>query len=442
MSFKKLSKNTYVVSNAKIATDVIVTFGDASYSDTTSSRVGGIGDHVAWGEKDRILHELHELASDSPNKWRLLKTRRDFIIGLGLQVLTRSVKNGKEVFELLDDTETQAIEDWLDDSGYSKALRAKAIDYCYSGRYFLKIVLGLDLKVAKVERIDVFHCRPAKMEEGQTRITKYLLNGNFGTKHFRKADNIELPAFDPENPAAYAVSVLDVRDVFPGQVFHPFSEWWGTKRWTKVTNKIPTFHDNGLDNGYNIKYHISFPDDYFVREEYEEGMDETKLKEQVLEEMGNALAGVENAEKVLITYHRLLADARFAESGVKITPLDNKMSDDAYTNLFNTANVAQASGHGVLPSLAGIDTGGKLGGSGKELEAAANYQQGFLTFADRELLVEDLYYIKKIMGWNRNKFFKFQNIQLYNFDVTPAGASQNPNNKSQTSKDEKDDDTN
>lgn len=440
MSLRRLSKNTYVVSNAKIATGVAVTFGgDASYSDQTGSRSGGVGEHVAWGEKDRKLHELHELVSASPNKWRLIKTRRDFILGGGLQVRTRMVENGEEVFKLIDDAETQLIEDWLDASGYNKILKAKTMDYCYSGRYFLKIVLGLDLKPENIERVDVFHCRPAKMEEGDSRIKKYILNGNFGTKHFKKADNVELPAFDPENPTAYAVSILDVRESFPGQVYHSFMEWWGTEGWTKVANKIPLFHESGLENGYNIKYHISFPDDYFVREEYEEGMDEEKLKEQVLGEMGDALAGVENADKVLITYHRLLADARFAESGVKITPLENKMSDDAYTAVFNVANIAQASGHGVLPVTAGIDTGSKLGGSGKELEAAANYQQGFMTFADRALLLEDLYHIKKMMGWSRNKHFVFKDIRLYTFDVTPSAAAENPNSKSsQTSKNEDD----
>lgn len=442
MSIKKLTKNTYVVSNKKIATGVAITFGgDASFSDSRTGSTGGTKKHVPWGKGGKKLHELHELVSASPNKWRLLKTRRDFILGGGLQVRTRVIENGEEVFKLIDDPETQQIEDWLDNSGYNKMLKAKAMDFCYSGRYFLKIVLGLDKKPETIERIDIFHCLPMEMEEGESRVSSYELNGNFGTKNYKKSESIFLPAFDPENPTAFAVSILDIKESFPGQIYHSFSEWWGTEDWTRVANKIPLFHDNGLENGYNLKYHISFPDDYFVRDEYAEGMNEEKLKEQVLEEMGDALAGVENAEKVLITYHRLLADARYAESGVKITPLPNPMSDDAYTTLFNTANVAQASGHGVLPVTAGIDTGGKLGGSGKELEAAANYQQGFLTFADRALLVEDLYIIKKMMGWNRNKFFVFKDIKLYTYDVTPSGAAENPNNKSsQKPKDEKDDD--
>lgn len=201
----------------------------------------------------------------------------------------------------------------------------------------------------------------------------------------------------------------------------------GNKNWTGVSSKVPKFHNSGLDNGYNLKYHFSIPDDYFRKDEYtEEEVDEETLKSQILSEMAASLAGTDNVDKAFFTFHKVMAD-RGMVSEVKITPLDNKMSDTAYTELFNTANVAQASGHGVLPSLAGIDTGSKLGGSGKELEAAANYQQGFLTWSDRELLLTIPRIVQKLMNWDRNKQFVFRNISLYTYDVTPKNTTQNQN---------------
>lgn len=418
----RISKSTYVLTNAKIDTSIEVVFGDASYSDQRGSRYGSVGDHVAWGEKDATLFRLHKLASSSPNKWALMKTRRDFLLGLGLQVVTRVVKDGKMVFEVQDDEETMRIYDWLEMANYNKLLKKKAMDFIFSGRFFIKVVNLLDGGV-KLQSIDVFHCRPMKKDLGQAEISQYVLNGNFGNKYFRKTDNVYLPAFDKENPKKYAVSILDVKDEWTGMVYNTFAEWWGTEFWTDVANDIPQFHKSGLKNGYNIKYHLSIPDDYFLKEEYPEGKNEELYKQDVLKEMADALGGVENADKTLVTYHKVLSEGRFAESGVKITALKNEMSDDAYTKLFNTANLVQATGHRLLPSLAGIDTGGKLGGSGKELEVSANYQMNFLTFSDRELLIEDLMYVKKIMGWS--KFFRFENIEMYNFDTTPKGSDQN-----------------
>ncbi|RAI76010.1 hypothetical protein HMF3257_20840 [Spirosoma telluris] len=192
-----------------------------------------------------------------------------------------------------------------------------------------------------------------------------------------------------------------------------------------MANKIPKFHDSGLDNGYNLKYHISIPDDYFDREDQTEEEKEA-LKAQVLQQMGETLAGIENTDKALVTFHKVDINGKEI-SGIKIESLTNKMSDDAYTSLFNTANIAQASGHGVLPVSAGIDTGGKLGGSGKELEAAANYQQNFLTYVDRFILLTPLRIVKAINGWEADMEFDVRNIQLYNYDVTPTSSGSNPN---------------
>jgi hypothetical protein len=429
---KKIANDVYVITNKKIDTSVLVQFGvtDASYSDQSSRRIKVKGDHIAWGPKDSVLLKFHKIATESPNKWRLLKTRRDFIIGAGIDVVTREFINGQKEFNIKSDPETQKIYQWLEDSDYSKLTRAKALDYCFCGRYFIKIILELDGSV-KLERVDVFHCRPAKMDPADSEIKSYIINGNFGTSYYRRVDDVELPAFDKKNPTKYAVSILDVKEDLPGQVYNPFSEWWGTEAWADVANEIPKFHKSGLKNGYNVKYHISIPDDYFSKEEYEPGEDEKTLRERVLNEMGDALSGVENADKTLVTYHKVLGEGRYAESGVKITALKNEMSDDAYTKLFETANKVSASGHGVSPVLAGVDTGGKLGGSGKELEASANYHQGFLTSSDRALMFEDIMQVKKILGWSSDKFFKFENIELYNYDVTPTAASTNPNQPNQ-----------
>lgn len=426
MSVERLSKNVYVV-RGKVA-DVGVTFGtahDISYDGIKSGINTGKTRHVPLGRRDETLLKFHELASKSPNKWPLLKTKRDFLLAKGIEIRTRAVENGERVYNLVDDPETRKIEEFLDEIGYHQTLRVKAMDFCFSSRYYIKMVLGKDGKVASFERVDTFHCRPNMMTDTESRITSYSLNCNFGTKRWRESDNIELPAYDPKNPRRFPICIIDIKDEYPGQPYHSIGEWWGTEDWTRVTNKIPIFHDSGLENGYNIKYHISVPDDYFKKDEYPEGMDEEKLRKEVLDNIGDTLAGIENVDKTLFTFHRVLSEGRYAESGIKIVALPNPMSDDAYTKLFITANTVQASGHRLLPPMAGIDTGGKLGGSGKELEVAANFQQGFLTFNDRQLLVADFEILRKIMGWNRNKVAVFEDIRLYTYDVTPAASTDN-----------------
>jgi hypothetical protein len=422
----KVSDRLYIVRGTKASGDIGVNFEqsyDAGYAGSETSNV--MDKHIPIGKGDRLLHDLHKLASDNPTKWALLKTKRDFIMGQGVQVKTKERKNGKDDFVLQNDPETIQIEDFLEDIEYHENLLKKAIDYVFTGRYYILLKLNLSGKVESYERIDTFFCRPIQMQKGESKIMKYALNPNFGTRRFRPDESIPVPAYDSTNPTAYPLCIIDVKETYPGQIYHPFGEWWGTKESTEVSNKIPKFHNSGLDNGYNIKYHISIPDDYFKKDVYPDGMDEEKLKQTVLDEIGDSLSGIENVDKVIYTFHKVFTEGRFGESGIKITPMENPMSDDAYTKLLDSMNKVQASGHRVLPALAGIDTGGKLGGSGKELEAAANFQQGFLTHADRFLLTKDFYIIKKIMGWDRDKHLKFEDIRLYTFDVTPAGAVEN-----------------
>ncbi|MCP9765129.1 hypothetical protein [Lacihabitans soyangensis] len=425
----RLTESVYVV-RGKVA-DVGVQFGagaDIGYNGISKAKADK-ADHVPIGNKDEIMHELHLLVSESANKWSLIRTKRDLMIGKGVEVRTRKIEAGEEVFVLDEEPETIAIEDFLESIQYKRNLRARAIDLVWGGRYYVKMTLAPNAKVERFERVDTFHCRPYRMLDGESEVTRYALNPNFGTKRWKKEENVELPAFDPMNPTAYPVCIIDVKDIYPGQVYHPIGEWWGTKDSTKVTNKIPKFHDSGLDNGYNIKYHITVPDDYFKKEAYEDGYDEERLKQETLDQIGDSLAGIENVDKVLYTFNKVFTDGKFYESGIKITPLPNPMSDDAYMKVLTSMTQISTSGHRLLPSMVGVDTGNGLGTSGKELEATANFQQGFLTYSDRELLLEDFQILKKIMGWSRNKVLVFKDIKLYTFDVTPAGSESNPTTK-------------
>ncbi|MBO9638780.1 MAG: hypothetical protein J7576_11455 [Siphonobacter aquaeclarae] len=403
----------------------LVTFGtgDAAYSESAGGGSGSRGEHVQWGPKDEQLAKMHRLASESPNKWRLIKTRRDFLAGLGVYV--HKGEKSTEVGFPFKPVEDLAFEAWREETNFDLEFVTMCLQYAFSGQAFVKLTLGTGKKLEAVETVDAFKIRIQKPKPGDTEIAGFVFNANFGTKAYKAADNEFIPAFDRKNPTANPVCILHLKDNLPGQDYYAFADWWSTEEWTRVANKVPKFHSSGLDNGYNIKYHISIPDDYFNREGL--GKDEQDvLKDETLQAMADTFAGVDNADKVLVTFHQNELIGGKAMPGVRITPLDNKMSDDAYTTLFNTANVAQASGHGVLPALAGIDTGGKLGGSGKELEAAANYQQGFLTYVDRLILLEVVRVAKRLNGWDAALKFDIRNISLYTYDVTPGGSASNP----------------
>lgn len=434
----KVNRSIYILQGKNGAVVEFTNVADTAYGTGGGAGSGGKrGEFVPRGKKDDVLSRMHKLMTESPNKLRLVKTRRDFVIGDGLR--TRRTRLGPDG-EILKQVNVRnlAVETFRKQHKLDKVITEAAFQQAFANDVFIKLTLGLNKKVEKLEVLDSFHVRARKLKAGETEITTWIFNPTFGTKSYKKDNSVEYPAFDPADPTGYPVSIIHLRDKMPGQFYYQLGDWWGTEAWAEVANKIPKFHSSGLENGYNIKYHITIPDNQFAREGQSEE-DQEALKIATLDSLGSSLTGLDNVDKAIFTFNPVDQTGKMLE-GIKITPLDNKMSDDAYTTLFTTANIAQASGHGVQPVLAGIDTGGKLGGSGKELEAAANYMQAFLTKTDRSVLLELMDCLQAIEGWESDLEFFFENVKIYTYDVTPAAASQNPNSAKKKEEPEDDED--
>lgn len=443
MSVVELSKSIYLLRNedARVGAFVEVVPSTQDTSFPSSSIAAGSGSydglsHIRWGAQDEKPSEMHRLATDSPNKWRLIETRRDFLIGNGVRFGIEKPNGAKMERELLNPThkDYSAISDYirsLDKVGY---FGDAAYQASFSGNVFTGIPLDRTGRAELINCLDCFEMRIRALAQNESRVSAYIRNPNFGKRTYKKADGVPLPAFNPANPKAFPFSVFHAKHKLPGQPFYSFAAWWGTKAWTEVANQIPKYHLEGLTSGYNIKYLIKFPDDYFDREGLETEEEKNEHKRRVLNQMKESLAG--KKDKAVVTYYKYDIQSMKALPGVEIVPLKNDMTDDAYVSLFNTANIAQASGHGVMPVLAGIDTGGKLGGSGKELEAAAMYQQKFMTYSDRALLLRPLIEVQDLNGWDSNIKFWFEDIEVYVTDSTPTNSPANPNNPAkQTNKD-------
>ena len=411
-----------------ITENAVFQFGKSWTADeayNTGGHYAGNAVHAAWGKNDAALHEMHALTSDNSTQWRLLTTRRDFVIGNGARVKTIVEENGEEVLKFVSDEVTKSIKEFVRRTSLDLIFKNAGLSIEFCGRYFIKITIGFDLKVESLELIDVFQCRPRLLQAGESKVTAYVLNPAFGKPNYRRTNDVVLPAFDAKNPTKYGVSIIDIKEDLPGQYYNPFALWWGTKDWTIVSNKIAKFHISGLDNGYNIKYHISIPDNYFEQDGLTEKEEEI-LKQNVCQQISDSLKGVDKNNSVFFTFHPIDVNGKEMK-GVTVTPLPNNLSDDAYTLLQQTAMKIETSACGLVPVLAGVDTGSKLGGSGKEMEVAANYTQNFLTASSRGLLLRLFEYCRLLEGWPDEKVLEFENFKMYNVDTTPTASNQNPN---------------
>lgn len=432
----EVSHNVFLLRDEKTKVgamvEIVPTSRDVAYGDGQLNRgvTNSIDDlsHIRWGTDDQKVQQMHNLATDSPNKWRLVETRRDFLLGEGVGFGLLKTDGKRKVREPLSEShpDYQAISDYLRALKKTGYWADTAYQVCFSGNTFSGIPLDKQRRADLLTFNDCFETRIRALQANERKVSAFLKNPSFGTLAYRKSNSVPLPAFDPSRPQAFPFSIYHGKHRLPGQPWYAFASWWGTKAWAEVANKIPAFHLEGLVNGYNIKYLFKFPDDYFDVEGMEDEDEKAAYRNSVLKRIKDSLAG--KKDMGVVTYYKQDIGSMKAMPGVEIIPLKNDMSDDAYVSLFNTANIAQASGHGVLPILAGIDTGGKLGGSGKELEAAAMYQQKFMTAPDRELLLRPLVEAHDINGWDKKIVYWFDDIEVYIPDSTATASPANPNN--------------
>lgn len=374
-------------------------------------------DIAIWGGNNQKPNEMMKLVSENHIKPQLLQTERDFLMGHSLGHFKEVVEGN--VITLQPVQVDSEVLDWEEQVGLS--------DYwfkaCANMVHFRNVPnLGkLDAKTKKVAEIDVIDCTEARKEIYiNGRVNQVFVHPTWVSPV--KGDIKAIPTYDRANPTAHGDFVHWTKDHIPGQPYYTYPPWWGTENWTKISNSIPAFHVSGLDNGYNIKYHIKVPFDYLLK--LTGGSEDPALllekKQEVAGEMDKFLAGVKNKDKAFITFS--FKDNFGKEAlGWEINPLTNNMTDEAYIKLDDHANVNQSSGHGVDPSLAGIDTGRGLGKSGKELQVTYETHIMLRTPQPRQLATQFLNeVVMKINGWKDKGFIYAVQDLKFSAPETPS----------------------
>ena len=408
---KELEGGLYILPGAKALVELTgsdkaqdVNFGAAPLSQ------GGFK-IAPWGADNLQPQKMLELVYNNHLKPQLITTARDFLLGSRMGVFKRDVVAGKIVLEPVIDTE---MEDWYESIDGDATLQSNAYNLEAFANYFA--VLSLESK-NYVGGIQNFDCTVARaLVTTKPRPEKYAFHHDW--RNFRADEAKILPAFDLKDPTKFGECVIHGRDWTPGQKYYDLPPYWGTRKWTSVSNKIPIFHDSGLDNGYNVKYHIKIPMGYF--DQFGDAEKRKKAELDLMANMNEMLAGVENSDKVFVSKFAVDAAGK-ALPGWEIVPIENKMSDKAYDSVNQQANIAHTSGHGIDPSLAGIDTGGKFGGSGSEKRISYQLHVALRTPQKRKILLKTLQAAHKIMGFDPTHFFGFEDIDITTIADNPTG---------------------
>lgn len=365
-----------------------------------------------WGADNLQPQQMLQLVYGNHLKPQLIKTARDLVVGSRLGLFTQSVVEGKIKLEPAINPQ---ISDWLEQVDAYGCLLGSAFNLELSANYFT--AMSLD-KNRKVVAMDPFDCTDVRaVATVKRRIEQYVLHPNW--REFKLPEARILPAYDPTDSSKYGDFIYHGRDRTPGQKYYDCPPWWGTKGWTEVSNMIPVFHKSGLKNGYNIKYHIRIPRDYFAQ--FGDAEAQRSAEKALMESMNEMLSGVENADKAFVSKFENDPVSGRARDGWSIEPIANTMSDKAYTELNTQANIAHASGHGINPTLANIDTGRNSGNSGSELRSAFQLHVAIHTPVKRRILLQQFRIAQLINGFDPTIIIGIEDTDVTTLAENPTG---------------------
>lgn len=373
-------------------------------------------DHIPWGIADNQPNQMARLVEKNNQVRPLLEATRDMIYGTGIGFF-KQIQEGQTIH--LEPYLDERLKDWTYETELANYAIAAINERVTNANHFTRFEFTPD-GTPMLSISDGFTTRIGKPVGGKIR--HFLQNPGFGEGWGQHLDKSEkLAAYDRLNPTANVVSIFHSREHISGNPFYAFPSWWCSRDWIEVANLIPLFHKSGLQNGYNIKYLIKMPMDYFDKEG---GKDltpkEVKAKWATFgENMRKWLSGVDNVNKGMLVRYLRGEDGKALDS-IDVIPLKNEMSDDAYSKVWEMANVSITNAVGILPVLGGVTPGSKSGDSGSQVRTVADYQQHFRTPVQRQILLEPIQMALRIMGY-KDVLPAFKEVQLTTLDKNPTG---------------------
>lgn len=344
----------------------------------------------------------------------------NFLSGQRVRIYNEVIDDGRKRLDIAQNPE---IEDWLESNNVSEQFHNRFTDDLWLGSNWTELVFNGEEKVVSIKHLDATTCRSGKKNPRTGRVDNHFIGADWARPRYdpkargkKKRDNNvrRIPAFDPTRPAKYAKCIVHTKRYLPGHPYYPLPYWWPTVEWFRLASKIPAWHSFGMDNGYNIRYHVQIPKSYLDRFQPE---DRQKKKQQIRDDMDAFLSSPKNNGKA---FYSTYSNNGQLPDGWKIDPIDTKLNDEAYTALFDQSNIAVASGLGIDPTLANIMLEGKLGNA-SEKRIAYQIHMALNTPRPRQRQLRLLEVIQKINGWDPAIRFGFEDIEITKLDANPTG---------------------
>jgi hypothetical protein len=382
----------------------------------------------SWGRNNLLPQEREALVLDNNIVPELIATKRDITVGGGLFCFRERFEadvNGKTKRVIEEVDRPPGAKEFFERVDENEYLMRSARNLLFHANTFTEYVRDLRNQIRSIKALHARHVRPEKQVSGK--IGRWYVSGSW--KDYKKEEYTPVAVENYKPEAVQKKFMLHCMDDILCDDYLGIPTWWGDRAWIECANAIPIFHINNLRNGYTIRWHIEIPRDYFLdntaMQANKDQRDAAKRREDearksFLNQLNEFLAGVEQAGRAIVTEYEINRQLGKEFPGIKITPLTVDLKDSALLALFDKSNDANISAQGIHPTLAAIQTQGKLS-SGSEIRNAFNMYVAIKTPVKRAILLRPIQLVHKINGWDAGIKWGFRDIEMTTVDEKPSG---------------------
>lgn len=443
MSIDRLGDDAAVISMAGQEA-ALVTF--SRYEDTNGkmepiSKAGSKGEYKLrfWGAKNNLPQFREQLVMQNNIIPALLKTKRNITFGTGLFANKKVFKsdggapNIEEVQMPADPKlfyKRTNIDDYLLD-----ALK----NYFVHANIFTEVIMDNDgMKVTRIRCLDCKYVRLGEMET-DGRIKYAYISGNWAGRDYSKPGDdditrlplIRLGIDEVEYDKLPPHFIIMTGDTFFNDGYYNSPDWFSGRTWIEVSNAIPLFHQQNINNGYTFRFHIKIPKGYFYKAPLGDATDAIQLaqkdeiaaRDAFLKSVNDMFSGVPGAGRAVWTQYDVNNMLGGKYPDIIIEPINYDMKDKSLLELFEKSNTANISGQGVHPVLANIETAGKLS-SGSEIRNAFLLWLAINSPIPRKTVLKVIDFIKEVNKWDEEINYSFGDIVITSLDNSPTGVQE------------------
>lgn len=392
---------------------------------------GGSAEIAYWGDNNLLPQEREDILQDNNIVPELIATKRGIILGQKLIAYIPRWENGKEIKDIVE--MPAVIADWLEATDFDTYSMEAAGELIKHGNMFIEMIETGSGGIASISTHSAKRIRSG-VQNSKGIVDKYFWHGSWGesTKKLQSTNiaPVQIPAWRKD--IGQPKSLLHLGDplFFDGYYYWP--AYWGGAEWIELSNVIPKFHKANIANGYSIRFHIKMPVNYFLdKVKYEASVsaedkarcidEATSAEQDFINNMNKFLSGAKNSGRAVYTKFEFAEDLAKEYPGIKIEPITADLKDEALLKLFEKSNDANISAQGIHPSLASIQTQGKMS-AGSEIRNALLSYIAIKTPLPRKLILKPLYVAKKMNGWDKKLCFGFEDIEITKLDENPGGS--------------------